>query len=441
MLRLLTSVGVAILSASTALAANTVNCGPGNLCPGDLPCCSQYGQCGIGAYCLGGCDPLFSNSLESCVPAPVCKTQDYQLTSLDDITANTEYLGDASKTNWVSSGQPLAYQNSVLLTMAQSTVGTLLASASYVWYGKVTATLKTSRGAGVVTAFILLSDVKDEIDFEFVGANLTAAQSNFYFQGIDDYNNEQSLPATDTFQNSHTYEVDWQPDQLTWSVDGQAYRTLYRNKTWNATDNKYHYPQTPARIELSIWPAGLASNGEGTVEWAGGLVDWNSADIQNNGYYYATVTDVNVQCYDPPSGANATGSNSYVYTSEAGTNNTVSITNDNTVLKSLLGTGTNMSAGDPSAAASGAAASSNVATVPGLSGAGPGTNGQRGSSSSGSGSNSGNAVSGASGSASTGFVQSPPVAKTGSGASQGTEKVLQGSLFAVLVAVVGILVM
>ena len=100
-----------------------------------------------------------------------------------------------------------------------------------------------------------------------------------------------------------------------------------------------------------------------------------------------------------------------------------------------------MSAGDPSAAASGAAASSNVATVPGLSGAGPGTNGQRGSSSSGSGSNSGNAVSGASGSASTGFVQSPPVAKTGSGASQGTEKVLQGSLFAVLVAVVGILVM
>ena len=70
--------------------------------------------------------------------------------------------------------------------MAQSTVGTLLASASYVWYGKVTATLKTSRGAGVVTAFILLSDVKDEIDFEFVGANLTAAQSNFYFQGVDD---------------------------------------------------------------------------------------------------------------------------------------------------------------------------------------------------------------------------------------------------------------
>ena len=41
MLRLLPSVGVAILSASTALAANTVNCGSGNLCPEDLPCCSR----------------------------------------------------------------------------------------------------------------------------------------------------------------------------------------------------------------------------------------------------------------------------------------------------------------------------------------------------------------------------------------------------------------
>lgn len=68
--------------------------------------------------------------------------------------------------------------------MPEDSVGTLLASTSYVWYGQVSATLKTSRGRGVVTAFILLSDVKDEIDFEFVGADLNVAQSNYYFQGI-----------------------------------------------------------------------------------------------------------------------------------------------------------------------------------------------------------------------------------------------------------------
>ena len=107
---------------------------------------------------------------------------------MDGIAPNTDYLGDASKSNWVSSGQPKAFTDNsgdqVLLTMAKGSVGTLLASTSYVWFGKVSATLKTSRTAGVVTAFILLSDVKDEIDFEFIGTDLNTAQSNFYFEGI-----------------------------------------------------------------------------------------------------------------------------------------------------------------------------------------------------------------------------------------------------------------
>lgn len=46
--------------------------------------------------------------------------------------------------------------------------------------------MKTSRGAGVITAFIYLSDVKDEIDYEWVGADLQTAQTNYYFQGILD---------------------------------------------------------------------------------------------------------------------------------------------------------------------------------------------------------------------------------------------------------------
>ena len=97
---------------------------------------------------------------------------------------NTKYLGDATKSNWVSSGKPVQYEDSILLTMEEGSVGTLLASTAYVWYGKISASLKSSRGTGVVTAFILLSDVKDEIDFEFVGTDLDTAQSNYYFQGI-----------------------------------------------------------------------------------------------------------------------------------------------------------------------------------------------------------------------------------------------------------------
>lgn len=149
----------------------------------------EYGACGVGAYCLGGCDPLHSNSLDSCAPAPACKSQDYQLTSLDGLTSNQDYLGDASKSNWVYSGTPKVFENQVLLTLSEdgeSSSGTLLASASYLWYGKVSAQMKSSRGVGVVSAFILLSDVKDEIDFEFIGADVQNVQSNWYFQGIPD---------------------------------------------------------------------------------------------------------------------------------------------------------------------------------------------------------------------------------------------------------------
>lgn len=96
------------------------------------------------------------------------------------------YLGDPSGTDWVMDGQAVIYQDTVLLTMAPDTVGTVLASTTYMWYGNVKARLRTSRGQGVVTAFILLSDVKDEIDYEFVGVELTTAQSNYYFQGITD---------------------------------------------------------------------------------------------------------------------------------------------------------------------------------------------------------------------------------------------------------------
>ena len=95
-----------------------------------------------------------------------------------------KYLGDPSDINWVSQGKPVVYEDSVLLTMAEDTVGTLLASSHYVWYGKICAKMTTSQGQGVVTAFIMMSDVKDEIDFEFIGVDIENAQSNYYSQGV-----------------------------------------------------------------------------------------------------------------------------------------------------------------------------------------------------------------------------------------------------------------
>jgi len=344
---------------ASVVVADPPTCNPGQKCPSDKPCCSQYGQCGVGAYCLGGCDPTSSNALDSCAPAPVCQSKTYTTwNDLSDIQPNTKYLGNASAADWVSSGQPLTSGGSLLLTMAPKTVGTLVMSNHYIWYGKVTGKLKTSRGQGVVTAFILLSDVKDEIDWEFVGADLSVGQTNFYSQGVLNYENELNASVSDTFENEHTYEIDWNPDTTTWSIDGKSVRVLKRSDTWNATANRYDYPQTPSRLQLSLWPAGLPSNGEGTITWAGGLVDWNSQDIQQHGYYYATFGEVDIQCYDPPSGANTQGNTSYIYTDVAATNNTVEITGNSTILSSFDATGTNMTAGSSSSASGSAASSS-----------------------------------------------------------------------------------
>ena len=166
-----------------------------------------------------------------------------------------------------------------------------------------------------------------------------------------------------------------------------------------------------------------------------------------NGYYFAAFSEVTIQCYNPPSGAQSDGKQAYVYTGNTGTNDTVKTTNANTVLKSLLGSGTNMSAdyasASASASSSGAAATTEVATVPGLSGAGPGTNGQRGNDGSSGGSDSSSsdsnsATSSGSNAASTGGFNQGVGAK--SNAPPRKEVVLQGSFFAIIVALVGMLV-
>lgn len=138
----------------------------------------------------------------------------------------------------------------------------------------------------------------------------------------------------------HQYCVDWKQDSLTWSIDGKDQRTLQRKDTWNATSGRFDYPQTPSRIMLSLWPAGLSSNEKGTVEWAGGEIDWNSPYMQN-GYYFARFSEVTVECYDPPSGVKKQGDKVYKYTDKRGTNDTVAISNSQVILGSLMGTGEN----------------------------------------------------------------------------------------------------
>ncbi|EAA33812.1 cell wall glucanase [Neurospora crassa OR74A] len=411
----------ALLGAGNVLADDIPTCSLDKKCPESAPCCSQYGQCGVGAYCLGGCDPRMSFSLDSCVPAPVCQDKTYKMdkASMSKIVDISEYLGDPSKADWVSQGEPLSYNDNTLLTMPKNSVGTVLASTTYMWYGSVKARLKTSRGRGVVTAFILMSDVKDEIDYEFVGSELTTAQTNYYFQGIPTYANSGNISVTDTYSNWHEYEIRWTPDQIQWLVDGQVGRTKLKSETWNATANQWDFPQTPSRVQLSIWPGGAASNAQGTIDWAGGAIQWDSEDIKNYGYYFATFGEITVQCYDAKSPPGTNKGTSYYYNSYRATNDTVVDSDKPTVLASFQGTGTDMDAGKPSGTKGGSASATKAGGSKGTSapnsipGAGAAPNQVPGG---GSGS-----VSGGSGSSSSGSDGgSSAGGDSGSGASSGS---------------------
>lgn len=235
--------------------------------------------------------------------------------------------------------------------------------------------------------------------------------------------------------NYHDYEIDWSPDQLTWSIDGKVLRTLKKSDTFNETANRYSYPQSPARVQLSLWPAGLPSNPEGTINWAGGEISWTSP-YMTNGYYYAQFDNINIDCYDAPSDAQGNGKKSYKLTDKAATEGDFSITNDDTVLGSFLATGLNMDEGKDEASASASGAATKTAnTVPGMSGAG--INDHAGDSSATS-SQVQSTVAQGTGSAATGFVQGSGM--SGASSVQG-ETVLSGSLFAVIVAIVGLCIL
>ncbi|KAG9004295.1 hypothetical protein FRB94_006822 [Tulasnella sp. JGI-2019a] len=314
-----------ILYLSTGAYAQTT-CGVGSPCGAAAPCCSEYGFCGSGETCLGGCNPLYSHSVTSCVPEPICANESVTFPDLSRILTNTTtYDGNATLHDFVvDKGEVfLSDANELVLTLTQTNNGTRMSSTRYVHYGTITATMKTARSNGVVNAFITMSDVKDEIDWEWPGSSTTSAQTNYFWLGFINATANHGTTESgidDTFGTFHDYTIDWQPDALTWSIDGKAVRTLQKTDTLSSDGTYYEYPTTPARVQFSIWPAGIASEPAGTVAWAGGMIDWSDPDYVAQGHFSTIIKSVTIKCSAETTTTSANNgtlpanSQSYVYT-------------------------------------------------------------------------------------------------------------------------------
>ena len=140
-------------------------------------------------------------------------------------------------------------------------------------------------------------------------------------------------------------------------------------------------------MQLSIWPGGLDTNAKGTIDWAGGPINWDHEDVKNDGAFKVSFDEITVECWDADTAPGTNKGKSYIFNDIHATNDTVEDTNKRTTLKSFKGSGEDMDAKDPDNDSSG--------SVPGTSGGGSGNHGDGsesggdGSGGSGSGSGSG----------------------------------------------------
>ncbi|MBQ8961229.1 MAG: glycoside hydrolase family 16 protein [Ruminococcus sp.] len=121
-------------------------------------------------------------------------------------------------------------------------------------YGYYETSMQAIKNPGVVSSFFTYTgpsedDPWDEIDVEVLGKDTTKVQFNYYTNGVGKHEYMYNL-GFDASQGFHTYGFDWQPDHITWYVDGQAVYTAYSN-----------IPSTPGRIMMNTWP------GRGVDEW------------------------------------------------------------------------------------------------------------------------------------------------------------------------------
>lgn len=139
----------------------------------------------------------------------------------------------------------------------------------FIMFGRVELEAQAAEGVGVVSSMVLISDDLDEIDIEWVGGDYTTVQSNYFSKGdTSTYDRGAFHLLKDPQKKFHKYAIDWTKDRVKWFVDGQEVRQLS-----NKGDG--YYPQSPMQLRFGAWAGGDEDNSEGTIEWAGGVTDYN----------------------------------------------------------------------------------------------------------------------------------------------------------------------
>ncbi|KAI1369249.1 glycoside hydrolase family 16 protein [Xylaria arbuscula] len=211
--------------------------------------------------------PVAAQTYTSCNPLTSSCPADPALGSTIDI----DFTQGGSNLFTSSGGTPTYGSDGVSFTVAKSGDSPQLISLFYIMFGRVEITMKAAPGAGIVSSLVFESDCLDEIDNEWLGADDSEVQTNYFGKGITgSYNRGQFNPAANNQGEFITYTVDWTSDRIVWTVGETVVRTL----TFDDAESG-QYPQTPMQIKFGSWSGGDSSNSEGTIEWARGPTDYS----------------------------------------------------------------------------------------------------------------------------------------------------------------------
>jgi beta-glucanase (GH16 family) len=166
-------------------------------------------------------------------------------------------------------------------------------------YGRFETRMKAAKASGIVSSFFTYTGSPwDEIDVEILGKNTSQVQFNYFVNGTGGHERVVDL-GFDASAGYHTYAIDWQPNAISWYVDG-----VLKHSVSGSTST---LPSHPMQIMMNLW------NGIGVDGWLG---SFGYAGPLYASYDYVTYTPAGSSSYALTVSKSGTGSGTI--TSSAG---------------------------------------------------------------------------------------------------------------------------